>query len=209
MDYIKHRCSDFKECASTLQKKGKVWELAFPFQQTVELNKTDIYNQTVIGVDLGINNSCTCCVMRSDGTVAGRYFYKLPEEYDCLKRKINRIKFAQHHGPRRISNLWTYANGVNDDIAVKTAGFIMSVGISHNADVVVFEHLDFYGKKYGSKKQRLHLWKAKRVQELITQKAHKLGVRISHICAWGTSRLAFDGCGYVKRGNDSEKKRFI
>ena len=30
-------------------------------------------------------------------------------------------------------------------------------------------------------------------------------MRISRICAWGTSRLAFDGSGRVLRGRDSAK----
>lgn len=31
------------------------------------------------------------------------------------------------------------------------------------------------------------------------QKAHCCGIRISHICAWKTSKLAFDGNGALKR----------
>ena len=40
---------------------------------------------------------------------------------------------------------------------------------------------------------------------MVTDKVHRLGMRISRICAWGTSRLAFDGSGTVKRGKASEK----
>ena len=36
-------------------------------------------------------------------------------------------------------------------------------------------------------------------------KAHRIGIRISRVCAWGTSRLAYDGSGKVKRGKESEK----
>ena len=32
---------------------------------------------------------------------------------------------------------------------------------------------------------------------------HRLGIRISHINAWGTSKLAYDGTGYVLRGKDA------
>ena len=78
----------------------------------------------------------------------------------------------------------------------------MDVAVLYNADVVVFEHLDKKGKVRGSKKQKLKLWRSQEVQSIVTNKAHRLGMRISHICAWGTSKLAFDGSGTVLRGKD-------
>ena len=143
--------------------------------------------------------------MQSDGTVLGRKFLKLSREYDSLNHKIGHIKYAQRHGSVNVSRLWKYADGVNDDIAVKTAAFIVNTAIGYNADVIVFEHLELNGKKKGSHKQRLHLWKAKYVIGIVTDRAHRLGMRISTVNAWGTSRLAFDGSGKVKRGKESEK----
>ena len=65
--------------------------------------------------------------------------------------------------------------------------------------VSVFEHLDLAGKKRGSKKAKLHHWRAKYVQELVSNRAHARGMRIATVCAWGTSRLAYDGSGVVTR----------
>ena len=70
----------------------------------------------------------------------------------------------------------------------------------YNADVIVFEHLDTQGKKKGRGKQKLALWRKQEIQKLVEHKAHILGIRISHICAWNTSKLAFDGSGKVERG---------
>ena len=66
--------------------------------------------------------------------------------------------------------------------------------------MIVFEHLDMQGRKRGSKKQKLHLWRKKAVIAMVGCKAHLRGIRISTVCAWGTSRLAFDGSGIVERG---------
>ena len=55
-------------------------------------------------------------------------------------------------------------------------------------------------KVRGSKKQKLKLWRSQEVQSIVTNKAHRLGMRVSHICAWNTSRLAYDGSGFVLRG---------
>lgn len=204
VDYIRHRLKDQKCCAPTLQKRGKEWFLDFPFEDNVELNKTVIRDQKILAVDLGINSSCTCSVMASDGTILGRKFLHLPKEYDSLNHKIGHIKRAQRHGSYKVTNLWNYAKGVNDAIAVKTAAFIMEQAVLYNVDCIVFEHLDLGKKKKGSHKQRLSLWKAKYVQQMVEHKAHANGMRVSHINAWGTSYLAYDGSGRVLRGRNSE-----
>ncbi len=205
VDYILRHCSDRKECVPTLQRRGKQWSLDFAFEEKATLNDTDIFDQTAVAVDLGINSSATCSVMYSDGTVIGREFLSLPKEYDCLKHKIGHIKYAQRHGSRKMPKLWAYAKGINDDISIKTANFIINTVVKYNADVIVMEYLDLQHKKRGSKKQRLALWRAQYVQSMVTNKAHRLGIHISHINAWGTSRLAFDGSGKVLRGNESTK----
>ena len=202
VDYINRRCKNRKQCAPTLQKRGKEWYLDFPFEESVKLCKTNIKDQTVVAVDLGINTAATISVMRSDGTILGRHYCKLPKETDHLAHSINRIKKTQQHGNYKTPRLWAKAKGINHDIATKTAGFIMDVAVLYNADTIVFEHLDRKGKLKGSKKQRLHMWRCKEVQAIVTNKAHRLGMHVSHICAWGTSKLAYDGSGFVARGRE-------
>lgn len=79
----------------------------------------------------------------------------------------------------------------------------MNIAVLYNADVIVFEHLDCKGKKRGSKKQKLHMWRSQEVQKITTNKAHRLGMHISHICTWKTSKLAYDGSGTVLRGKNA------
>ena len=199
VDYIQRHCKNYKECSPTLQKRGKNWYLDFAFEQVVEIIDKEITEQVIIGVDLGINNACVCSAMKSDGTVIGRQFLKLPREKDCLNHAVNRIKKAQQHGARKMPRLWARGKGLNQNIANLTAQFIINVAKFYSANVIVFEHLDLSGKKRGSKKQRLHLWKARDIQQIVEHKAHQEGMRISRICAWNTSRLAYDGSGYVQR----------
>ena len=203
VDYINRRSNTRKKCAPTLQKRGQEWFLDFPLEENVTLINTDVWKRTIVAVDLGMNSVATISVMRSDGTILGRHFLKLPKEYDSLKHACNRIKKAQQNGNWKTPRLWEKANGINDDIAVKTANFIMKIAVQYETDVIVFEHLDKSGKKRGSKKQKLHLWKSGYVQSMVEQKAHRLGKRISHVCAWGTSKLAFDGSGKVLRGKEA------
>ncbi|MST74084.1 IS200/IS605 family element transposase accessory protein TnpB [Roseburia sp. MUC/MUC-530-WT-4D] len=202
MDYIAKYCRDRKQCAPTLQKRGKEWFLDFPFEERCTLNNTSVHNQTIVAVDLGINTATTVSVMQSDGTILGRHFCKLPKETDHLTHSVNRIKKAQQHGNYKTPRLWAKAKGINHDISVKTAEFIMETAVSYNADVIVFEHLDKTGRIRGSKKQRIKLWRSQEVQSIVTNKAHRMGIRVSYICAWGTSSLAYDGSGKVSRGRD-------
>ena len=202
MDYIVRHCKERKQCAPTLQKRGREWFLDFPFEEKVTLNDSNINDQTIAAVDLGINTAATISVMCSDGTILGRHFCKLSKETDHLTHSVNRIKKAQQHGNRKTPRLWARTKGINQDIATKTANYIMDVAVLYNADVIVFEHLDRNGNTRGSKKQRLKLWRSQEVQSIVTNKAHRLGMRVSHICAWGTSKLAYDGSGTVLRGKD-------
>ena len=200
VDYIQRHCTNCKECAPTLQKRGRQWFLDFPFEEKVSLSSVSVEEQKIVAVDLGIHNACTCSVMRADGTVLGRTFLSLPRENDCLNHAVNRIKKAQQHGARKTPRLWAKAKGISDDIAVKTASFIIKMAKHYNADVIVFEHLELTGRKKGSKKQRLHHWKAKYVQSIVEGRSHRMGKRISRVNARGTSKLAYDGSGIVERG---------
>ena len=205
IDYINCHCSSRKPMSPTLQKRGKVWSLDFAFEEKVELSDVPINEQIILAVDLGIKNACTCSAMSSDGTILGRRFLKLPREYDFLWHVVGKIKKAQRLGARNPKNLWARAKGLNDRISVLTAQFIVDTAVLYNADIIVMEHLDLQRKKRGSKKQRLALWRAKYVQSMVADKAHRLHMHISRINAYNTSRLAFDGSGKVLRGKESER----
>lgn len=200
VDYILHHCALRTECCPILQKRGKEWFLDFPFEEDVKLNDTDVFARKIVAVDLGINTPATISVMQSDGTILGRFFCKLPKEQDSLLHSVNRIKKAQQNGNCKTPRLWVRAKGINKNISSKSAQYIIDVAVLYDADVIVFEHLDFNGKKKGSKKQRLHLWRSQEVQRIVTDKAHRLGMRVSHVNAWKTSKLAYDGSGEVVRG---------
>lgn len=206
VDYILRRCSNRKECVPTLRQRGKVWSLDFSFEERVTLtDSNNIDSQRILSVDLGLNSACVCSVMTSDGTVVGRRFLHLPSEYDHLRHCIGHIKHAQQSGARRMPGLWAKARGLNDDISVKTARFIVDMAMLYGVDTIVMEALDLNGKKRGSQKQRLALWRARYVQSMVHVKAHRAGIRVSRVCAWNTSRLAFDGSGRVLRGRETEK----
>lgn len=203
MDYIARHCHDRKQCAPTLQKRGHEWFLDFPFEEKCTLNDTSVFDRTIVAVDLGINTAATVSIMQSDGTILGRHFCKLPEETDRLMHSVNRVKKAQQNGNYKTPRLWAKVKGINHDISVKTAEFIIETAVSYNADVIVFEHLDKTGRVRGYKKQRIKLWRSQEVQSIVANRAHRLGMHISRICAWGTSALAYDGSGRVLRGKDA------
>ena len=203
-DYILRHCKNYKECAPTLQKRGKKWYLDFAFQTSVKLPDVSIKDTRILAVDLGLNSACTCSIMTPEGVVLGREFLSLPGEYDSLEHAVSHIKHAQKLCARKTPGLWKQAKGINDDIAVKTARFIVDTAIKYDVDCIVMEYLDLAGKKRGSKKQRLHLWRAKYVHSMVTDKAHRNMIRVARVCAWNTSRLAFDGSGRVMRGKEAD-----
>ena len=113
---------------------------------------------------------------------------------------MNRIKRKQReHGSQSIHSFWKYATRLNEELAKKVALEIVSFASEYMSDVVVFEYLDMNGKTSGSKKQKLHLWKKRYIQKLVSHKAHRIGMRIARMNARNTSKLAYDGSGEVIR----------
>lgn len=194
-----------KMSVPTLEKKNKKWFLRFAFEEKVELNKTKIEEQRILAVDLGINTDATCSVMGIDGTILAREFVNFASDKDQLYHTLNKIKKVQQkYGSNNTTKLWRYAKFHNEELARKIANAITDTAIKYDCDVIVFEYLNIKGKKKGSKKQKLQMWKKNTIQKITEHKAHKSGIRISHICAWGTSKLAFDGSGKVLRGKDAD-----
>lgn len=85
----------------------------------------------------------------------------------------------------------------------KIAAAIVEYAVLYSADIIVFEHLNFKGKKASSKKQKIQMWRKNGIQDYTEHKAHRCCIRISRICAWGTSKLAYDGSGEVTRAQNN------
>ena len=206
VNYLRKYWLHLNSSAPSLEKHhGKVF-LRFSFTENVSLSESNVLNQTICSVDIGLNSDAVCTAMLSDGTVLGRKFINFPSEKDHLYRMLNRIKkFQREHGSKYAVSIWDYTKRLNDELSRKIAKAIVDFAVLWNCDVIVFEHLDFSKKKRagGKNKQRLHMWRKRGIQNLVEHKAHRCGMRISRICAWGTSRLAFDGSGPVIRGADA------
>ena len=193
-----------KMSVPTLEKKNKKWFLRFAFEEKVNLNNTKLEEQRILAVDLGVNIDATCSVMNVDGAILAREFINFASDKDQLYHTLNKIKKVQQkYGSNNVTKLWRYAKSHNEELARKIANAITDTAIKYDCDVIVFEYLNIKGKKKGSKKQKLQMWKKNTIQKITEHKAHKNGIRISHICAWGTSKLAFDGSSKVLRGKDA------
>ena len=199
VDYIKHHCKGLKEGSPVLELKGKASSLRFSYEESVTLSEEPIETRIILSVDLGINNAAACTAMLSDGTVIGRKIISYPIEKDQLNHQINRIKKQQQHGDYKARKAWIFANHTNRHISEMTANAIIECALEYYVDIIVFEHLDMKGKKQGSKRQWLHLWRKQAVQAMVTHKAHREGIRISRVNPKYTSVLAFDGSGFVLR----------
>ena len=200
LKYIRKNWSGVKAKSPVLVKRYKKYFLQFAFEEQVQLSRKPAEEQRICAVDLGINTDAVCSIMTADGTVAARKFIDFPAEKDHLWHVLNRIRKKQReHGPKSVTGFWAYAGRLNDGIALKTASAIVSYAKEQGADVIVFEHLEMKGKLKGKSRQKLHMWKKRRVQTSAEHMAHREGIRISRVCAWNTSALAYDGTGKLER----------
>ena len=200
MEYLRKNWIGKKASAPTLEKRHRKYFLRFSYTEDVILTKAAVKKQIICSVDLGINTDAVCTIMRSDGTVLGRKFIDFPSEKDRMYRVLGRIRrFQREHESVQTKSRWAYAKHLNIELGRKIAGAVTKYAKENHADIIVFEYLETKGKISGRKKQKLHLWKKRDIQKRCEHQAHRNGMRISRICAWNTSRLAYDGTGTVVR----------
>lgn len=199
MEYLRRHWSGVKASAPTLEKKHKKYFLRFTFQENVSLTDKPAGSCRICSIDLGVNTDAVCSIMEPDGTILARSFINFPGDKDRIGHVLGRIRRHQRIHGGGCRGLWRYAVRLNEQLSIKTAAQIVRFAKEHHADVIVFEFLEMKGKVRGSKKMRLHIWRKRDVQKRCEHMAHRKGIRISRVCAWQTSRLAFDGSGEVTR----------
>lgn len=186
----------------TIEKKPKGhYFLRFTITEEVELSSKPITAQRVCAVDLGINTDAVCTVIDVHGTVLARKFINCGREKDSVGNALHRTAvFQRLHGSHDSGRLWSVAKRRNENLAKLISHKITEFARENDCDVIVFEYLDTRGKKRGSRRQKLTMWKHQDIQKTTESLAHKYGIRISRVSAWNSSRLAYDGSGMVKRG---------
>lgn len=187
-----------KQNVPIIQKKGRRFYATFSYEENVPLVPEESISK-ICAVDLGLGTDATCCIMDQDGTVYARKFISFSEEHDRLHTQLGRIKRNQKRGSRHNKTLWRKVAGISQDIADKTVKAILDFGNEYGVDVFVLEYLDFKGKNIV---KRAHFWRYKRIYKVLAQRAHQYGLRIARVNARYTSRLAFDGTGWSKRGRE-------
>lgn len=185
-----------KQNVPIIQKNGCRFYATFSYEEEATLIPENSIDK-ICAIDLGLNTDATCSIMDKDGTVYARKFISFSKEHDRLHTQLGRIKRNQKRGSRHNKTLWRKVAGLSQDIADKTVRAILDFGTEHSVDVFVLEYLDFKGKNIV---KRAHFWRYKRIYKVLTHKAHQHGLRVARVNARNTSRLAFDGSGWSKRG---------
>lgn len=208
----KYRFAEYEELSPTIRKYGKKYFLNISFKNKVKLTDN---KDIACSVDLGINTSATCSIMTSDGTVMARSFINQASEKDRLNSLLGKLSKATRKSGIYNSkpNLWRKINNIKKHIAIDTMNKIIAFAQANNATVIVFEHL---GKMrvpkgfYGARRLRFKLqyWTKQFIYRKTLDKAHSLGLRVSRVSAKNTSRLAYDGSGFVSRGEIDPTKLY-
>lgn len=197
--YIEKYWSSAVQSAPRLEVKNGKARLVFAFTKKATLPEVC---DTAVGCDLGINTDATLCAMKSDGTVFARKFINFADEKDRLYHLMGiASKLQRKSGFKAVKHIWEYISLLNKLLADHIAKAITEFAASVKADVIVFEHLDLKGRR--TKSQKLAMWRKNDIQKRTMHKAHRMGIRISRVCAWNTSKLAFDGSGKVVRDPDN------
>lgn len=198
--YLKKLCKNRKLLSPTVEKKHNAYYVRFAFEEEKDLVPADDpLSYKVLAVDLGINAPASWCSMTADGTVHAKGVIHLACEEGRLNRLINRKRMYQQAG-KKSHSIYRQVKEANRQLSIATAKAIVKTALEQGADCIVFEHLDSAGKIKGKRyKERIHLWRKNDVQKRVEAAAHRNSMRVSRICAWGTSKWAFDGSGKTDR----------
>lgn len=183
-------------------KKGKTYSLAYTITRQLALPKLDYKSAKVLAVDLGFSKLATCCVMDANGTILSRHFVTASHEIDHMQAIAKRIAIAQSKGARQVKRMYALLNNINDELTRRTIREVVKLAVENDCSVIVLEHLDFRGSKMsGCNNMAISKRRYRAVSEGIETHAHFFGIRVNRVCAYNTSRLAFDGTGKVLRGD--------
>lgn len=200
--YIQRMGVGRRMLSPVIERRNRRWHVRFIFEEERQLTEKNPSEQRILAVDLGITAPATWCVMEPDGTVRARGSVRLAREEDRLRHLMNRSRMFQQAG-KKSRSIWRMVDSANEALSIATAKGIITAAEAWSVDCIVFEHLDRSGRKHGKLAQRLHMWRSGDVQKRVALQAHRRGMRISRICAWNTSKLAYDGSGEAKRGRDA------
>lgn len=191
---------------------GNRVKLSVPFKMPpVKQPATD----KVCAVDLGINTTAVCSIVHSDGTVSSRLFIDRKADIDRRDKTLSRIRRKASQtmgnggnlGKGFCASLYRRAANLNLDISRRVAKDIVDFAVANDATTVVFENLKGWRPKGGRKgstlRQRFHGWLHRRIVNGVSMKLAELGLSVATVYARGTSSLAFDGSGPVKRDKDN------
>ena len=186
--------------AQVWEELERIAETKKRFNEAEHLIHTTKKNQARFDFDIRFQKMPSYLRRAAIQHALGRKFIDFPSEKDRMYRVLGRIRrFQREHESVQTKSRWAYAKRLNIELGRKIAGAVTKYAKEKHADVIVFEHLETKGKISGRKKQKLHLWKKRDIQKRCEHQAHRNGMRISRICAWNTSRLAYDGTGTVAR----------
>ncbi len=155
MEYLRKKWSGKKASAPTLERKHHKYFLRFSYTEEVSLSKTDVKEQVICSVDLGINTDAVCSIMRADGTILGRKFINFSSDKDHLYHVLGRIRRFQRRtflqtGPKPMGLCKKTEHGTvpqnrcgDHEICCRVSGRCNCVRISGNA-----------GEKYPEKRNK-------------------------------------------------------
>lgn len=198
--YISALSETRKMCSPSVYKKKGKYHIRFSFEEERSLVQDgDRLAYRILAVDLGIHAAASWCVMESDGTVHAKGVIRPACEEGRLNHAINRKRMYQQAG-KKSRCVYRWVTEANRQLSIRTAKELADTAVRYNADCIVFEHLDSSGRIRGRRyRERIHMWRKCDIQDRVALQAHRLGMRISRVCAWGTSKYAFDGSGEVDR----------
>ena len=204
----RHKISTNQMKSPSLVVNDKACHLSVPFECHPQKVKG---SGLVVAVDLGINMTATVSVVSQDGTVIHREFIHPGRDIDRRDKRLKsvsmRAKKTMGKGGKLSKgfgkNTYRKCRNINQQIGHIVSKRITQIAQTYSANAIVFENLKGWkpkgGRKRSNLKQKFHGWLKSLIVELTQRKWAEFGGKTITVIAAYTSKLAYDGSGYVKR----------
>ncbi len=204
----RHTVDDNKLLSPSLIVNNKACHLSVPFECHPAKQQPD---KNVVAVDLGLNTTATVSVVSFDGTVIHREFIHPGRDIDRRDKRLKSVSTRARHTMGSCgklhkgfcSNTYRKCRNINQQIAHIVSKGIVNIALQFNAEAIVFENLKGWkakgGRKRSTLRQRFHGWLKAMIRDYTEMKWQEIGGKAIDVIAAYTSKLAYDGSGFVQR----------
>lgn len=189
---------DWERCQSELVRNSDGWFLHITFEQTEE-HDADSEEDTVMGVDLGINQ---LAVTSTGAFWSGGELNHRREEYERVRGNLQKTGTRSAH--RTLKRIGGRESNYNENYLHNVSKELVEEAVENDCTTIVFEDLSGIRDRMPNARD-FHVWAFNKLYEYVEYKARVEGINVVQVEPQYTSkRCSYCGCEGDRDGQSFE-----